>query len=139
MGFVNNLLGGRGLCRPSHPDQLLLLACYASNNTWETDFYPVLVLGGVALSLRGRQTPAQYWIKIMHPWVQKIYPVLGLGSLGMLLRQFHTPILYKFLSVNTSVKSSAFKAAKRKIPKHTQNPQTPQNPKEIQGQFNTPP
>ena len=46
---------------------------------WEPDFYPVLVLGGIVLSLRGCRTPAQYWIKILHPWVQKFYPVLGLG------------------------------------------------------------
>ena len=25
------------------------------------------------------QTAAQYWIKIVHPWVQKCYPVLGWG------------------------------------------------------------
>ena len=25
-------------------------------------------------------SPAQYWIKIVHPWVQKFHPVLGLGS-----------------------------------------------------------
>ena len=25
------------------------------------------------------QTPAQHWIKILHPWVQEFYLVLGLG------------------------------------------------------------
>ena len=37
---------------------------------WETDFYPVRLLGGFVLALWGCQTPAQYWIKIVHRWVQ---------------------------------------------------------------------
>ena len=61
---------------------------------WETDFYPVPVLGRIALSLWGFQTAAQYWIKIVSPWVQKFYPVLGLESAGRLLRHFQTPVLY---------------------------------------------
>ena len=36
----------------------------------------------------GGRTPAQHWIKIVHPWVQKFYPVLVLGSGGRLLRRF---------------------------------------------------
>ena len=40
------------------------------------------------------QTPAQHWIKILHPWVQEFYPVLGLGSGGRLLRHLHTPTLH---------------------------------------------
>ena len=32
------------------------------------------------LALWGCQTPVQYWIKIVRPWVQTFYPVLGLGS-----------------------------------------------------------
>ena len=47
---------------------------------WETDIYPVQALGRAAFSLCGCQTPAQHWIKILHPWVQEFYPVLGLGS-----------------------------------------------------------
>ena len=43
------------------------------------DIYPKPVLGRTALSPWGFQTAAQYWIKIVHPWVQKFYPVLGLG------------------------------------------------------------
>ena len=43
-------------------------------------FYPVRMLGGFVLALCGCQTPAQYWIEIVHPWVQKFYPVLGQGS-----------------------------------------------------------
>ena len=46
------------------------------------------------LALGGCQTPAQYWIKIVHPWVQKFYPVLGLGSGERLLWHFQTPVLY---------------------------------------------
>ena len=46
------------------------------------------------LCVRKCRTPAQYWIKIVHPWVQKLYPVLGLGSGGRLLRGFQTPVLY---------------------------------------------
>ena len=62
---------------------------------WETDFYPVRVLGAIVLPLWGLlQTPAQYWIKIVHPWVQEFYPVLGLGSGEELLRHFQTPVLY---------------------------------------------
>ena len=45
------------------------------------------------LSLWGCQTPAQYWIKILHPKVQKFYPVLGLGSGRRLLGHFQTPVL----------------------------------------------
>ena len=56
---------------------------------WETDFYPVRVLGAVVLSLRGWRTAAQYWIKFLHLWVQNLYPVLGLGSGGTLLE--HLP------------------------------------------------
>ena len=41
-------------------------------------FFPVLVLG-IVLSLWGCQTPAQHWIKIVHPSVQKLYPILGVG------------------------------------------------------------
>ena len=40
------------------------------------------------------QTPAQYWIKIVHPWVQKLYPVLGLGSGERLLWHFQAPVLH---------------------------------------------
>ena len=40
------------------------------------------------------QTPTQYWIKIVHPWVQKFYPVLGLVSGERLLWHFQTPVLY---------------------------------------------
>ena len=61
---------------------------------WETDFYPVRVLGAIVLALRGCQTPAQYWIKIVHPWVPKFYPVLGLGSGERLLWHIQTPGLY---------------------------------------------
>ena len=43
---------------------------------------------------RALKIPAQYWIKIMHPWVQKVYPVLGLGSGRRLLWHFQTPVLY---------------------------------------------
>ena len=50
--------------------------------------------GGIVLGLGGCQTPAQYWIKIVHPWVQKFYPVLGLGS-GERLVYFQTPVLYR--------------------------------------------
>ena len=60
---------------------------------WETDFYPVPVLGRIALSLSGFQTAAQYWIEIVHPWVQKFYPVLWLESAGRLLRYFQTSVL----------------------------------------------
>ena len=49
----------------------------------------------IALSPRGCRTPAQHWIKIVHPWVQKFYPVRGLGSGGRLIRGFQTPILSK--------------------------------------------
>ena len=61
------------------------------------------VLGGIVLALlRGCQTPAQYWIKFLHPWVQKFYPVLGLGSGERLLWHFQTPVLYwiKFQSAS---------------------------------------
>ena len=47
-----------------------------SRRIWEIDFYPVWVLGRVVFSLYGCQTPAQHWIKILHPWVQKLNPVL---------------------------------------------------------------
>ena len=57
------------------------------------------VLGGNVRSLWGCQTPAQYWIKIAHPWVQKFYPVLGLGSGERLLWHFQTPVLYWIISV----------------------------------------
>ena len=57
-------------------------------------FYSVPVLRGIVLFLWGSQTPAQHWIKIVHPWVQKFYPVLGLGSGGRLLCHFQTPVLY---------------------------------------------
>ena len=40
------------------------------------------------------QTPAQYWIKTVHPWVQKFYPVLGLRSGERLVWYFQTPALY---------------------------------------------
>ena len=55
---------------------------------WETDFYPVWVLGRVIFSLCRCQARAQHWIKILHPWVQEFYPVFGLGSGGRLLRHF---------------------------------------------------
>ena len=58
---------------------------------WETDFYPVLVPGRFALSLWGCRAPAQYWIKIVHPWVQRFYPALRLGSWGRLLGGFPLP------------------------------------------------
>ena len=39
--------------------------------------------------------PAQYCIKIVHPWVQDFYPVLGLGwSGGRLPIHFQAPILH---------------------------------------------
>ena len=38
------------------------------------------VLGELLFSLYRCQTPAQRWIKILHPWVQEFYPVFGLGS-----------------------------------------------------------
>ena len=66
----------------------------AGPKTWLIDFYPMLVLGRSVLSLRGSQTPAQYWIKIVHPQVQKFYPVLGLRSVRSLLRHFQPPVLY---------------------------------------------
>ena len=49
---------------------------------------------GIVLALSGCQTPAQFWIKIVHPWVQRFYPMLRLGSGGRLLWHFQTPILY---------------------------------------------
>ena len=60
--------------------------------------------GGIVLALWGCQTPAQYWIKIVHPWVQKLYPVLGLGSGERLLWYFQTPVLYW---INFSLRFSA--------------------------------
>ena len=50
--------------------------------------------GGNCACSTSCQTPAQYWIKIVHPWVQKFYPVLGLGSGDTLLWHFQTPVLY---------------------------------------------
>ena len=55
--------------------------------------YPVLVLGRHAVALLRCQTSAQYWIKIVHPWVQIFYPVLGLGSGRIIRGYFQTPIL----------------------------------------------
>ena len=49
------------------------------DSQWEIDVYPVRVLRRAVFSLYGCQTPAQHWIKILHPWVQEFYPVLGLG------------------------------------------------------------
>ena len=46
-----------------------------------------------ALSMRVPNL-AQYWIRIVHPWVQKCYSVLGLGSGGRLLGHFQTPVLH---------------------------------------------
>ena len=60
----------------------------------ETNFYPLLLRGRKALSLRGCQNPGQYWIKIVHPWIQTCYPVMGLGSGGRLLRHFRTTALH---------------------------------------------
>ena len=38
---------------------------------------------------KGRcQTPAEYWIEMLHPWFQEFYPVLGLESGGRLLAHF---------------------------------------------------
>ena len=62
---------------------------------WETDLYPARVLGRVVFSLCGCQTPAQHWIKILHPWVQEFYPVLGLGSGDIVLEHFQTPTLFR--------------------------------------------
>ena len=78
---------------------------------WETDFYPVPVLGRIALSLRGFQTAAQYWIKIVHPWVQKFYPVLGLGPGERLLWHFQTPGLCRRLFVTCDVFTRYFSVA----------------------------
>ena len=58
---------------------------------WETDFYPVPVLRGIALF-----PPAQYWIKIVHPWLQKSYLVLGLGSGERLLGHIASTALDQF-------------------------------------------
>ena len=38
-----------------------------------------MALRGIVLFLWGCQTQAQYWMKIVHPWVQNFYPVLGAG------------------------------------------------------------
>ena len=46
------------------------------------------------ICLYGCQTPAQHWIKILHPCVQRFYPVLRLGSGGRLLRHFQPPTLH---------------------------------------------
>ena len=72
-------------------------------HSWETDFYPVRVLGGIVLALWGCHTPAQYWIEIVHLWVQKFYPVLGLGSGERLLWHFQTPVLY-WIDVSLRIK-----------------------------------
>ena len=48
-------------------------------SNWETKFYPVWVLGGIVLALWGCQTPAQYCIKIVHPWVQEFLSSTGAG------------------------------------------------------------
>ena len=63
-------------------------------NSWETNLCPVLVLGSIVFSLWGCQSPAQYRIKIVHPWVQIFYPVLGLGCGGRPSKGFQTPVLY---------------------------------------------
>ena len=44
-----------------------------------TDFYPLRILLGVVLDLKGCQTPAQYWIRILHPWVQEFCPAPAPG------------------------------------------------------------
>ena len=61
---------------------------------WGSDFCPVRLLGGIVLALWGCQTPARYWIKIVHPWVQKFHPALGLGSGEGFLWHFRTPVLF---------------------------------------------
>ena len=64
---------------------------------WETAFYPVQVLGGVALSLslyEGGKLLASTEKKGLHPWVQTFYPVLGLGFGGRLLEHCQAPVLY---------------------------------------------
>ena len=43
---------------------------------WESDFDPS---AGVICRC---QTPAQHWMKILHPWVQELYPVSGLENLS---------------------------------------------------------
>ena len=50
-----------------------------TNTMWETDICPVLVLGRIVLFLGGCRTPAQCWIKIVHPWVQKLIQYTGWG------------------------------------------------------------
>ena len=80
-------------------------------SSWETDFYPMRVLGGIVLALWGCQTPAQYWIKIVQLWVPKFYPVLGLGSGERLLWHFHTPVLYW---INFSLRAPTFRGKIRK-------------------------
>ena len=73
---------------------------------WETGFYQVLVLRGIALFLWGCQTPTQYRIKIVHPWAQKYYPVLGLRSGERLLGHFQTPNLHwKDISLQSTAKA----------------------------------
>ena len=39
-------------------------------------------------------SPAQYWTKIVDPWVQKLYPALDLGSGERLLGHSQTPVLH---------------------------------------------
>ena len=46
---------------------------------WETDFYPVTVLGRIVLSLWGCRTPAQYWIKNRAPMGPEILSSAGAG------------------------------------------------------------
>ena len=91
-----------------------------SGRHWETDFYPVWVLGGVVVCLWWWQTAVQHWIKLLHPWVQKLYPVLGLGSGGRLLEHCQTPVLYwmHFSLRDTFTKSCA--AANKKLQCNTE-------------------
>ena len=77
---------------------LLLKAAFLNPGfTWETDFYPVPLLGRIVLSLWGCRTPAQYWIKIVHPAAPmgpEYLSSTGLGFGERLLWHFQTPILY---------------------------------------------
>ena len=77
-----------------HPEFRHIFCTFLDITDWETNLYPARVLGGIMLALWACQTPAQHWIKIVHPWVQIFYPVLGLGSGERLLWHFQTPVLY---------------------------------------------
>ena len=78
----------------NHGDPNLSKIC-RNIEKWQFLFHPMRVPGGIVLVPWGCQTPAQHWIKIVHPWVQKCYPVLGLGSGERLLWHFQTPVLYR--------------------------------------------